>query len=80
MTKAKNYLSTLGTGARSIYFFTSYIYDYYYVALDDSIKRGQYTIFVGLYDDQTLRRVEIVDSEGEKYIDDEIPLSIVDIW
>jgi hypothetical protein len=57
-----------------------YIYDDYKVALDNLVYRGQYTIFVGLYNDKTLQRMAIVDSENQRYIDDEIPLSTVEIW
>ncbi len=52
-----------------------YIYDEHIVDLDENLPRGIYRLYVGLYDAQTTRRLPVLNSSGERLVDDEIPLS-----
>jgi hypothetical protein len=57
-----------------------YIYDQHSIELSDNVRRGNYYVYTGLYDAQTLQRLPIIDTLGHRLIDDEISLSEIKIW
>ncbi len=56
-----------------------YIRDEHILTLDASILRGDYTLFVGMYDDETGTRLDVTDAQGTLLPDGRIDLRVVEV-
>ena len=55
------------------------IEDPYYLALDESLPPGKYELAVGMYDFETLERIPVFDSSGNRMADDRIVVGTVNL-